>query len=156
MAAPRIGHFSAAVALTVLMVSCQQSGPTAKPAASAPAQTPTPSPPVVPVGYGVVIGGIDTCVGPPQPPPGYAWGTVVVFRGSVTEQTVAGVQQSVLPTEMVQSAAVPERGEYRFVLLPGTYVLVAHYEQWQSGWPWQSVSVVAGQTTRQDIPSPCF
>lgn len=153
VAAPRVARLALVVALTVVAMSCQQSEPTAKPAAPAP----SPAPSVVPAGYGVVIGGIDPCVGPPVPtPPAYAWGTVVVFRGSVIEQTLAGVQQTVLPTELVASMAVAEGGEYRFALRPGPYVLVAQYEQWKSGWPWMSVSVVAGQTTRQDIPSSCF
>lgn len=154
VAALRIARLTLAVALTVVAVSCQQSVATAKPAAP----VPSPAPSVVPAGYGVVLGGIDPCVGPPtRTPPGYAWGTVVVFQGSVTPaQTGAGVQQPVLPTQQVTSVAVAEGGEYRFALPPGPYVLVAHYEQWQSGWPWASVSVVAGQTTRQDIPTSCL
>jgi hypothetical protein len=151
VAASRVARLALAGALAVVAMSCQQSEPTAKPAA----QVPSPSPSVVPAGYGVVVGGIDPCVGPPpRTPPRYAWGTVVVLQGSVTEQSGAGA----LPKEMVMvaSAAVAEGGEYRFTLLPGPYVLVAHYEQWRSGWPWASVSVMAGQTTLRDIPSPCF
>lgn len=161
MAAPQVARFALAVAVAVFTVSCQPSEPTAKPATP----VPSPSPPVVPAGYGVVVGGIDPCVGPPtRTPPQYAWGTVLVLQGPVTEQPGAGVQQPVLPTEpviptemvLVASAAVAEGGKYRFTLPPGQYVLAAQYKQWQTGWPWVSVPVVAGQITRQDIPSPCF
>lgn len=151
MAAPRVARLVLTAGFAVVAMSCQQSPTTAKTA------LPSPPPSVVPAGYGVVVGGIDPCVGPAPPsPPGYAWGTVEVYRASAVEPFVFDTPPPVLPTQLIASESVAAGVEFRFALPPGAYVLVAHYEEWQSVWPWIGGSVVAGRTTRQNIPSPCF
>ena len=92
----------------------------------------------------------------PPTPPGYAAGTVVVLRGTVTWKPVStGVTKSVFPTETVTAAVTPKGDEYRFILSPGPYVLVAYYAT-PAPMSWVSVSVAAGHTTRQDIPDRCL
>jgi len=139
-----------------LMVSCQLAGATAIRA------TPAASHPVAPPAFGLVLGQMGHCRIPPslaEPTLGiHPAGTVFVLEGSSAWEPHGGGQELVLPNQIVTSASVPEGGQYRFPLRPGRYVLVGWYfpEPYVPGTvgPYANVSVVAGQTTLQDVPDP--
>jgi hypothetical protein len=148
------------VATALLAAACQQSGPTARQAASTPSGVH-----VVPTALGLVVGQISPCYGPPHgtpPPPAHPAGTVVVLRGSIKWISDGRGGQSLgpFPTETVATESIPTDGTYRFMLPPGPYVIVT--PPYSSGSvpggptisiaPYVSVSVVAGQTKYQDVP----
>ncbi len=154
MVAGRSARSFLTVAVMILALSCQQSGVTSKQAPT------TPSAQAVPVRFGLVVGQIRPCrpsdyLATPVPPPGHPAGTVTVLRGSITwVPGMAGGFTPALPTEAVIEESIPADGGYRFKLSPGPYVLVAHYHQQPFGLveAWAPVSVVAWQTTREDVP----
>jgi hypothetical protein len=124
----------------------------------------------VPASFGVVVGQINYCGGmdyrPNPPPPAHPAGTVAVLRGSITWIPIAGGGQSLgpFPTETVATQSIPTGGAYRFILPPGSYVIVilpylsvsVVGEATISVAPYASVSVVAGLTTHQDVPPPDY
>lgn len=163
MAAPRATFCLSAIALTLLLASCQESSQTAKRPAPTPSVAPTQA------GFGLVVGQISPCIGPPYPgakPPGHPAGTVVVLRGSMTwtSDGRGGQYLGPFPTETVATESIPTGGTYRFILPPGPYVIVL--PPYSTGSvpggptisfaPYASVSVVAGQTTHQDVPGECI
>jgi hypothetical protein len=161
MVVPRAALYVLTVATTLLVAACQQSGPTARPAQATPSAS-------VAASFGVVVGQITPCTvdsRPNPPPPPHPAGTMVVLRGSATWVPVtAGGLTLALPTEAITSESIPAGGEYRFILPPGSYVILvpdgtygfAPGGPMTPGGPYANVSVVAGQTTSQDVPEgPC-
>ena len=155
------------VLIALLATGCEQPAATARhivPAASGLGDG-------APYGYGVVVGQIGRCYGPPaigqsSPRPPHPAGTVIVLRGSVEWLPApnGGAYRGPLPTETVTSEWIPEGGTYRFNLPPGPYVL-ALAPFWIAGVPGvpsfrsgisENVSVVAGQTISQNVPGECW
>jgi hypothetical protein len=151
-----------AVATTLIATGCQQLGPTARSAAPTPSTVPAAT-----AGFGLVLGQISPCEGPPHlgaTPPGHPAGTVVVLRGSIKwiPDGRGGQSLGPFPPETVATDSVPAGGMYRFMLAPGPYVIV--HPPYSTGSvpggptisiaPYVSVSVVAGQTKYQDVPDP--
>jgi|SRR5438132_435464 len=164
MVVPRAALCVLTVVTTLLATACQQSGPTA-------GQSARPSAVQVAPSYGLVVGQINRCYGDYQrtpPPPGHPAGTVVVLRGYIkwTPDGRGGQSLGPFPTETVATESIPTGGTYRFILPPGPYVIVippyVNVGSVPGGptiWlaPYASVSVVAGQTTHQDVPGDqCF
>ena len=164
MIVPRAALCVLTVLTTVLAAACQQSGPTARPAASTPSGVH-----VAPTGSGLVVGQISPCYGPFQrtpPPLAHPAGTVVVLRGSIKgiPDGRGGQYLGPFPTETVANESIPAGGTYRFILPPGPYVIV--FPPYSTGEvpggpkisfaPYASVSVVAGLTTHQDVPGVCI
>jgi len=164
MFVPRAALCVLTVLTTLLAAACQQSGPTARQAASTPSGVQ-----VVPIGSGLVVGQISPCYGPPPrtpPSPAHPAGTVVVLRGSIKwiPDGRGGLSLGPFPTETVATESIPAGGTYRFTLPPGPYVIV--YPPYSTGWvpggqkisfaPYAIVSVVTGQATHQDVPGECY
>ncbi len=159
MVLPRAALCVLTVLTTLLAAACQQSGPTA---------SSTPSGVhVVPAAPGFVVGQISPCPRPlwgTAPPPAHPAGTVVVLRGIIKWISDGRGVQSLgpFPTETVATESIPAGGTYRFTLPPGPYVIVnPPYSIGSvpggptiSFAPYATVSVVAGQTVRQDVPVP--
>lgn len=126
------------------------------------------SPNVAP-GVAVVTGGIAPCRGISYPTdPKYAAGTVTVLRGQVTWTDVgSGASAVIFPTDVAAHASVGVNGTYRFVLVPGHYVLVATLPapanpQPMTGLPppnaqpFTEVTVHGGSTVQAGIPNMCL
>lgn len=126
------------------------------------------SPNVAP-GVAVVTGGIAPCSGISYPTdPKYAAGTVRVPRGQVTWTDVGpGASAVIFPTDVAARANVGVNGTYRFVLVPGHYVLVATLPapanpQPMTGLPppnaqpFTEVTVHGGSTVQAGIPNMCL
>jgi hypothetical protein len=164
MIVPRAALCVLTALTTLLAAACQQSGPTARPAASTPSGVH-----VAPTGSGLVVGQISPCYGPPlrtPRPPTHPAGTVVVLRGSINAIPDGRGRRYLgpFPTETAATESIPAGGTYRFTLLPGPYVIVLPpYSTGEvpggtkiSTAPYASVSVVVGQTTHQDVPGVCI
>ena len=163
MFVPR-GALCVLAATILITTACQQSGSTARLTA------PTPSDAhVAPTGSGLVVGQVSPCYlpNPRTPlPPKHPAGTVVVLRGTVkwTPDGRGGQYLGPFPMDTVATESVPADGTYRFVLIPGPYVIVLL--PWMSGSvpggptvsfaPYASVSVAAGQATHQNVPADCI
>ncbi|MDA8331785.1 MAG: hypothetical protein M0027_11425 [Candidatus Dormibacteraeota bacterium] len=109
-------------------------------------------------GDGAVVGGIDACYAlpilRPQQDRGLVAGTVIVYRGAMRFHTAAdGVITTVYPVDQVTSVEIAHYQQYRFTLLPGTYVLLARHPAGSPALEWVQVVVHAGTVTKQNIPT---
>ncbi|MHB8332131.1 MAG: hypothetical protein ACYDEA_08040 [Candidatus Dormibacteria bacterium] len=153
----RVGLLSA---IAVALAGCQAS-PIARP-------TPSPSPTapiVIPSGDGVVVGGIDPCVGIYTKKIlnlGFVAGTVIVLRGTTTfvSGPVAGAPgasgRTVLPTDKVTSQTVLKHQEFRFSLPPGPYVLAVQVPKGDNYLQSVPVVVRVGKVTQATIGNACI
>jgi hypothetical protein len=114
----------------------------------------SPSAAAVPVGDGIVVGGINACGGVLTSKSGHGFvsGKVIVLRGTITStQEAGGVTHSTLPTAKFTSQRVSKHEEYRLALPPGPYVfVVAPYTQGASLYQ-GSVLVRAGKVVRKNL-----
>ncbi len=114
----------------------------------------------IPNGDGAVVGGIDACYALPTLRPeqdrGFVAGTVIVYRGAMRFRAVAdGVITNVYPVDQVTSVEIGHYQQYRFTLLPGTYVLLARHPAGSPALEWVQVVVHGGTVTKQNIPDEC-
>jgi hypothetical protein len=88
--------------------------------------------------------------------PHYAAGTVTVLRGQARwGKWNHGVRHLILPREVVARATVGVNKMYRFALVPGHYVLVAHLPHGNVR-PYTQILVKEGVTLHADIPNMCM
>lgn len=109
----------------------------------------------------VVIGGIAPCIGAapvngdPRGPR-YAAGTVTVLRGKLTWKSLGrGNRTMIFPTHVVGRASVGENRTYRFVLVPGQYVLRARLLHSNVA-SFAQVILKRGTVVHVDIPNMCI
>lgn len=132
--------------LTVALAGCQGQQP------SRPHPSPSAAP--VPVGDGIVVGGIYACGGvlTSKNVQGFVSGKVIVLRGTITStQEAGGITHLTLPTVEVAGQMVSNHEEYRLALPPGPYVLVVAPFIHGASLYQASVLIRAGEVVRKNL-----
>lgn len=132
--------------LMIALVGCQVRQP------SRPHHSPSAA--AVPVGDGIVVGGIYACGGvlTSKTVHGFVSGKVIVLRGTITStQEAGGITHFTLPTAKVTSQWVSKHEEYRLALPPGPYVLVVAPSPHGAALYQASVLVRAGEVVRKNL-----
>jgi len=101
----------------------------------------------------VVLAGLSACTATSTPTTGVLTGTASACSGVAFKLTPTARLTVYKGTAVVATQQVPNGSTYRFVLPPGQYYIT------NTGNPVQAsdreVTVVAGRTTRKDVPNLC-
>ena len=115
----------------------------------------------IPPGDARISGGVWPCQGLQMPgEPHYTAAKVTVLAGRVSWHQQPGNIEvvRVLPTQVVATQTVRDRGLFTFLLKPGHYVLDAQYLPLVEGAAdaFTEVDLHRSDDLRVDIPDPCF
>ena len=115
----------------------------------------TPAVSITPTQMAVLTGGIEPCsgLGPGPGIPTYSAGTVTVWKGDLRTDGSGGY---VLPADVAATQTVGVNQMYRFVLMPGHYVLSATMSPPAGGSRPIGVTLNPGDSLTRDIPNACM